>query len=103
MQEKLDKATKNILEKNLKILEKPFCENKVVLVYDEDSKLSKILWESYAKNLLNLNKNAEIINFWKISKENLKEKLINLKEKLEKIKSYENGEIFVRELNPWIT
>jgi hypothetical protein len=40
---KFDKATKDILEKNLKILEKPFCEQKVVLVYDEDSKLSKIL------------------------------------------------------------
>jgi len=36
-------ATKNILEKNLKIFEKPFCDKKVVLVYDTDSKLSKIL------------------------------------------------------------
>jgi hypothetical protein len=40
---KFNEATKNILEKNLKILEKPFFENKIVLVYDEDSKLSKIL------------------------------------------------------------
>ena len=36
-------ATKNILRENLKILEKPFSQNKIVLVYDEDSKLSKIL------------------------------------------------------------
>jgi hypothetical protein len=40
---KFEKATKNILEKNLKILEKPFCDKKVVLVYDDDSKLSTIL------------------------------------------------------------
>jgi len=40
---KFIEATKNILRENLKILEKPFCENKIVLVYDEDSKLSKIL------------------------------------------------------------
>jgi hypothetical protein len=43
MKNKFLKATKDILEKNLKIFEKPFCENKVVLVYDEESKLSKIL------------------------------------------------------------
>jgi hypothetical protein len=43
MLEEFLEATKNILEKNLKILEKPFCEKKVILVYDEDSKLSKIL------------------------------------------------------------
>jgi len=36
-------ATKDILEKNLKILEKPFINKKVVLVYDDGSKLSKIL------------------------------------------------------------
>jgi hypothetical protein len=36
-------ATKNILEKNLKILEKPYSENKVILVYDTESKLSNLL------------------------------------------------------------
>jgi hypothetical protein len=36
-------ATKNILEKNLKILEKTYSENKVILVYDTESKLSTLL------------------------------------------------------------
>ena len=78
-------ATKNILRENLKILEKPFCENKIVLVYDEDSKLSKILWEAYAKNLKNYNQQSgfspfsEIIIFWNIENNILKEKIMNLK------------------------
>ena len=76
---KFIEATKNILEKNLKILEKPFCEKKIVLVYDTDSKLSKILWESYADNIKSYNNlNTEIIIFWEIEKEILKEKLMNL-------------------------
>lgn len=86
MKNKFLEATKNILEKNLKILEKPFCENKIVLVYDEDSKLSKILWESYAYNLNSptfkrrgLGGGTEIIIFWDIEKEILKEKLMSLK------------------------
>ena len=81
---KFEEATKNILEKNLKILEQPFCEKKVVLVYDEDSKLSKILGEAYAENLKKLNQQGgfsplcEIIIFWEIDKGVLKEKLMNL-------------------------
>lgn len=77
-------ATKNILEKNLKILEKPFSEKKVVLVYDDESKLSTILWEAYKNNLENYNQQGgfsslfEIIIFWKIEKDILKEKLMNL-------------------------
>jgi len=45
MKQKFLQATKNILEKNLGILVKPFCEKKVVLVYDNNSKLSEILAE----------------------------------------------------------
>jgi len=95
---KFEEVTKNILEKNLKILEQPFCEKKVVLVYDDDSKLSKILGEAYAENLISFYPqgalrsceerdalkaerfiiNSEIIEFNKINKEILKEKLMNL-------------------------
>ena len=78
MKDNFLEATKNILEKNLKILEQPYSENKVVLVYDNYSKLSKILAEWYMENLKN-HKNSEIINFSEIEKENLKEKLVNLK------------------------
>ncbi len=79
MQNKALQATKNILEKNLEILKEPYNENKVVLVYDNDSKLSKLLSEAYIKNLEKYNNlDIEIINFNKIEKEILKEKLINL-------------------------
>ena len=79
MKNKFLEASKNILEKNLKIFEKPFCEKKIVLVYDEDSSLSKILWESYAENIKNYNNlNTEIIIFWEIEKDVLKEKLMSL-------------------------
>ncbi len=47
MKEKLLQATKDILEHNMQIMKAPFCDQKVVLVYDEDSKLSKMLWEAY--------------------------------------------------------
>ena len=79
-------ATKDILEKNLKILEKPFCEKKVVLVYDEESRLSKILWEAYAENLNSPSLqrrglgggNTEVIIFWGIENSILKEKIMRL-------------------------
>ncbi len=89
IEQKFLEATKNILEKNLKFLEKPYSENKVVLVYDSDSKLSNFLAKWYIENLKNYNHpltpslirkgEIEIINFDEIKKENLKEKLINLK------------------------
>ncbi len=72
-------ATKNILEKNLKIPEKPYSENKIILVYDLDSPLSREISGGYITNLKN-NKNSEIINFNKIKKEDLRKKLLNLKE-----------------------
>lgn len=79
MKQKFLNATKNILEKNLKILEKPYSENKVILVYDLDSPLSREISEWYIENLKN-NKNSEIINFNQINKEKLQKKLLELKE-----------------------
>ncbi len=62
MKEKFLEATKNILKKNLEIEKSPFCNNKIVLIYDKNSKLSILLWEAYEQNLKN-NSNAEIIVF----------------------------------------
>lgn len=91
MQNKLLQATKHILEDNLEILKEPYNKNKVVLVYDNDSKLASILAEAYIENLNKIKKSfsfrgedldrvVEIINFNKIKKDDLKEKLISLKE-----------------------
>jgi hypothetical protein len=82
-------VTKHILEDNLEILKEPYNQNKVVLVYDEDSKLASILAEAYIKNLdkikksfslwgKDLDRGIEIIDFDKIEKDDLKNKLINL-------------------------
>ena len=79
MKTKFLNATKNILEKNLKISEKPYVENKIILVYDLDSTLSREVSEGYIKNL-EKNINSEIINFAEIKKEELQKKLVNLKE-----------------------
>lgn len=79
LKEKFYLATKNILEENLEILKQPYCENKVVLVYDIDSELSKYLSEAYIENLKE-NKNSIIINFNEIDKEDLKELLLWLEQ-----------------------
>ncbi len=77
----LEITTKNILEKNLEILNEPYSKNKVIFVYDTDSKLAKILSEAYIKNLKNYkNLDIEIINFNEIKKEDLKEKLLSLRQ-----------------------
>ncbi|MDQ7009976.1 MAG: hypothetical protein Q9M94_06825, partial [Candidatus Gracilibacteria bacterium] len=91
MKNKFLQASKDILEKNLKILEKPFCKNKVILVYDKESKLSTILGEAYSENIISFSCkerdagkaerviiSSEIIIFGEIDKEVLKEKLMNL-------------------------
>ena len=79
MKQKFLQATKNILEKNLGILVKPFCEKKVVLVYDNNSKLSEILAEWYIENLRKYkNLDIEIINFDEIENNILKDKLMRL-------------------------
>lgn len=81
MKEKFLQATKDILEKNLSILDEPFCSKKIVLVYDNDSNLSEILSDAYIKNLENYkNSDIEIIDFNKIENVILKDKLISLVE-----------------------
>jgi hypothetical protein len=52
MKNKTLTATKNILEKNMKVLEFPFCSKKLVLIYDSNSKLSKLIGEAYSENIL---------------------------------------------------
>lgn len=70
-----DKATKDILEKNLKVFENP--NNKVILVYDLDCDLTKYIFYWYEKTLLN-HPNAELINIYDIDKSDLKTKLLSL-------------------------
>ena len=75
------KHTKDILEKNLRLKEKILEKNKIILIYDIDSTLSTLIWEAYAKNLIEY-KNTEILIFNEnnTDKEKLKTKLLNLKE-----------------------
>jgi aminopeptidase len=81
MKENFLEATRNILEKNLNILDEPFVQNKLVLVYDKNSKLSVLLSESYISNLENYkNLDIELIDFDEVDKEELKNKLLSLKE-----------------------
>jgi len=79
IEQKFLEATKNILEKNLEIIKKPYSEKKVVLVYDDKSLLSRSLSKWYIDNLKNYN-NSEVINFENIEKEELKNKLLWLEE-----------------------
>jgi len=70
IQEKFLQATKDILEKNLKI-----SDEKKILVYDLNSPLSKEVSQWFLDNFKNL-ENAETINFDEIEKDELKEKLM---------------------------
>lgn len=72
-------ATKDILEKNLKIYDLSLKDKKIVLVYDLESELTKIVANWYIENLKN-NKNAIIINIDEIDKEDLKNLLFWLEE-----------------------
>lgn len=72
-------ATKDILEKNMQILHEKIKNKKIVLVYDLNSELSKIISFWYIENLKN-NPNAEIIFFDDIDKIVLREKLFSLDE-----------------------
>ena len=72
-------ATKNILEKNLKINTQPFNQFPVIVVYDLECELTKNIWEWYAENLKN-RENSEVIIFEEIEAEVLKEKLMSLPE-----------------------
>lgn len=72
-------ATKDILEKNLSIYDERLKDKKIILVYDAESPLSILVSWWYIENLKS-NKNAEIINFLEIEKEDLKQKLLSLEE-----------------------
>lgn len=77
-EEKLLLATKNILEKNLTINESPYCENEIILIYDLESSLSKLVADAYIKNLENIK--SEIIDINRVDKEELIKRLWALKE-----------------------
>ncbi len=70
-------ATKDILEKNLQIYNPQIIWKKVVLIYDRESELSRLVSSWYIENLKNYS-NSEIIEFWSISNEELKEKILSL-------------------------
>jgi hypothetical protein len=92
MKQKFLEATKNILEKNLNIFKKPFIENKVVLVYDNNSELSKVLSEAYISNLKSCSSlDIEVIDFDKIDSTALKNKLLEL--------SYDSTVVLVQSTN----
>ena len=76
--DKLLKATKNILEKNLNIKESPYSDNEILLVYDLESPLSKLVADAYIKNLDNID--SEIIDINTVNKEELIKRLWALKE-----------------------
>lgn len=79
IQEKYLTATRDILEKNLKINDSRYSDKSIVLVYDLKSPVSRELSKWYIDNLKN-NDNAEIIEFEKIDTEDLKAKLLSLME-----------------------
>jgi len=78
IEEKLLLATKNILEKNLTTLEVPYSENEILLIYDLESPLSKLVSNAYIENLKNID--SEIIDINTVNKEELIKRLWNLKE-----------------------
>lgn len=79
IEQKYLEATKNILEKNLKIYDDRYKDFPVILVYDFESPVSTEVSKWYIANLKD-NKNAEIIDFSTANKEELKTKLLSLVE-----------------------
>jgi len=78
VEEKLLIATKNILEKNLKIRNVPYSENEIILVYDLESPLSILVANAYIENFKKIN--WEIIDINKVDKDELIKRLWSLKE-----------------------
>lgn len=72
-------ATKNILEKNLQIYHQDIIWKKVILIYDTDSLLSRLISNAYIKNLEKY-PNAEIIEYGNSTPEKIKEKILSLEE-----------------------
>ncbi|NVP17346.1 hypothetical protein HUU51_01385 [Candidatus Gracilibacteria bacterium] len=79
IEQKYLEATKNILEKNLKIYDDIYRDFPVVLVYDLDSPISRELSKGYIENLKN-HPLSEVIDFSSANKEDLKTKLLSLQE-----------------------
>lgn len=79
IEQKFFEAAKNILEKNLKIYDERYVNFPVILVYDFESPVSTEVSKWYIANLKD-NKNAEIIDFSNVNKEDLKTKLLSLQE-----------------------
>ncbi|MDD3145313.1 MAG: hypothetical protein PHV23_04350 [Candidatus Gracilibacteria bacterium] len=79
IEQKFFEATKNILEKNLKIYDERYVDFPVILVYDFESPVSTEVSKGYIANLKD-NENAEIIDFSTANKEELKAKLLSLQE-----------------------
>jgi hypothetical protein len=77
-EEKLLVATKNILEKNLTINKTPYCDNEIILIYDLESPLSRLVANAYIKNLEKIN--SEIIDINTVDKDELIKRLWSLKE-----------------------
>lgn len=75
IRQKFLQATKDILEKNLQLLNQKYKDKPIVLVYDMDSELSKQLSQWYIRNLENIS-NAQLIDFHEIPKNDLKEMLL---------------------------
>ncbi len=78
IEDKLLLATKNILEKSLTIKKSPYCDNEIILIYDLESPLSKLIAEAYIQNLKNIN--SEIIDINTVNKDELIKRLWALKE-----------------------
>lgn len=77
-EEKLLLATKNILEKNMTILEKPYCDNEILLIYDLESPLSRLVANAYIENLKDIK--SESIDINTVDKDELIKRLWALKE-----------------------
>jgi hypothetical protein len=77
VEKKLFEATKNILEKNLTIDESPYSENELILIYDDESELSRLVSNAYITNLKN--RKSEIINIKDVDKEDLIKRLWEIK------------------------
>ena len=71
-------ATRDILEKNLTIWDKPYIENEILLIYDTQSQLSQLVARWYINNLKNYK--ADIIDIDTVDKQELIDRLWNLKE-----------------------
>lgn len=72
-------ATKDILEKNLQIYNPQIIWKRVVLIYDNESKLSRLISEWYIKNLKN-HSNFEIIKYHENKQKEIKDKILSLNE-----------------------